>query len=38
VEVLQAQDVKIADAVRQFCVTQQICYRWRREFGEMNRN
>ncbi|WP_406870279.1 IS3 family transposase [Thioclava sp. 'Guangxiensis'] len=38
VEVLQGQGAKLADAVRQIGVTQQTYYRWRREFGGMNRN
>ncbi|MBS0126728.1 transposase [Aestuariicoccus sp. KMU-90] len=38
VEVLQGQGAKIADAVRQIGVTQQTCYRWRREYGGMTRD
>ena len=38
VEVLQGQGMRIADAVRQICITQQICYRWRKEYGGVNRN
>jgi putative transposase len=38
VEVLQGQDAKIAEAVRQIGVTQQTYYRWRRECGGMNRD
>ncbi|WP_339113243.1 IS3 family transposase [Thioclava sp. GXIMD2076] len=38
VEVLQGQGAKLADAVRQIGVTQQTYYRWRREFGGMNRD
>ena len=37
VEVLQGQGMTIADAVRQIGVTQQTYYRWRREYGGMNR-
>ena len=38
VEVLQGQGVPIADAVRQISVTQQTCYRWRKQYGGMNRD
>ena len=38
VEVLQGQGMKIADAVRQIGITQQTYYRWRKEYGGMNRN
>ncbi len=38
VEALQGQSAKLADAVRQIGVTQQTYYRWRREFGGMNRD
>jgi transposase-like protein len=38
VEVLQGQGMKIADAVRQISITQQTYYRWRRQYGGMNRD
>jgi putative transposase len=38
VEVLQGQGMKIADAVRQIGITQQNYYRWRKEYGGMNRD
>ena len=38
VEVLQAQGSSVADAVRQIGVTVQTYYRWRREYGGMNRD
>mgnify|MGYP001766782750 CR=1 FL=1 len=38
VEVLQAQGNSVADAVRQIGVTVQTYYRWRREYGGMNRD
>ena len=38
VEVLQGQGMKIADAVRQIGITQQTYYRWRKEYGGMNRD
>jgi transposase-like protein len=38
VEVLQGQGVPIADAVRQISVTQQTHYRWRKQYGGMNRD
>jgi transposase-like protein len=38
VEVLQGQGVPIADAVRQIRVTQQTYYRWRKQYGGMNRD
>ena len=37
VEVLQGQGMPVADAVRQIGVTQQTYYRWRMEYGGMNR-
>jgi putative transposase len=37
VEVLQGQGMTIADAVRQIGVTQQTYYRWRKQYGGMNR-
>jgi transposase-like protein len=33
VEVLQAQGVKVADAIRQIGVTSVTYYRWRQEYG-----
>ena len=38
VEVLQGQGRSIADAVRQIGVTRNTCYRWRKEYGGMNRD
>ena len=38
VEVLQGQGSSIADAVRQFGVTQQTYSRWRKEYGGMSRD
>ena len=38
IEVLQGQGLKIADAVRQIGITQQTYYRWRKEYGGMNRD
>ena len=38
VDVLQGQGMKIADAVRQIGITQQTYYRWRKEYGGMNRD
>ena len=38
VEVLQGQGMKIADSVRQIGITQQTYYRWRKEYGGMNRD
>ena len=38
VEVLQGHGVPIVDAVRQISVTQQTCYRWRKQYGGMNRD
>lgn len=37
VEVLQGQGMTIADAVRQIGVTEQSYYRWRKQYGGMNR-
>ena len=37
VEVLQGQGMPVADAVRQIGVTQQTYYRWRKQYGGMNR-
>ena len=38
VEVLQGQGMAIGDAVRQIGVTQQTYYRWRKQYGGMNRD
>jgi transposase-like protein len=38
VEVLQGQGIAVADAVRQIGVTQQTYYRWRKQYGSMNRD
>ena len=38
VEVLQGQGVPITDAVRQVKTTQQTYYRWRKQYGGMNRD
>lgn len=38
VEVLQGQGKRVSEAVRQIGVTQQTYYRWRREYGGMNRD
>ena len=38
IEVLQGQGKPIADAVRQIGVTVQTYYRWRKEYGGMNRD
>jgi transposase-like protein len=37
VEVLQGQGLTIAEAVRQIGVTQLTYYRWRKQYGGMNR-
>ena len=37
VEVLQGQGLTIAEAVRQIGVTEQTYYRWRKQYGGMNR-
>jgi len=37
VEVLHGQGVSVAQAVRQIGVTQNTYYRWRKEYGGMNR-
>ncbi len=37
VEVLQGQGMPVANAVPQIGVTQQTYYRWRKEYGGMNR-
>jgi putative transposase len=38
VEVLQGQGMAIADAVRQIGVTEPTYYRWRKQYGGMNRD
>lgn len=38
VEVLQGQGKPISDAARQIGVTVQTYYRWRKEYGGMNRD
>lgn len=38
VGVLQGQGMLISDAVRQIGVTQQTYYRWRKQYGGMNRD
>jgi len=38
VEVLQGQGMSVSEAVRQIGVTQQTLYRWRRQYGGMNRD
>ena len=38
VEVLQGQGMSVSEAVRQIGVTQQAFYRWRRQYGGMNRD
>ena len=38
VEVLQGQGMTIADAVRQIGMTEQTYYRWRKQYGGMNRD
>lgn len=38
VEVLQGQGKSVSDAVRQIGVTVQTYYRWRQEYGGMNRD
>lgn len=38
VEVLQGQGQSIADAVCQISVTQQMYYRWRKQYGGMGRD
>ena len=38
VEVLQGQGKPIADSMRQIGVTVQTYYRWRKEYGGMNRD
>ena len=38
VEVLQGQGKSVSEAARQIGVTQQTYYRWRREYGGMNRD
>ena len=38
IEVLQRQGTALADAVGQIGVTVQIYYRWRKDYGGMNRD
>jgi putative transposase len=38
VEVLQGRGMTIADAVRQIGTTEQTYYRWRKQYGGMNRD
>ena len=38
VEVLQEQGATIAEAIRQIGVTQQTFYRWRKQYGGMQRS
>lgn len=38
VEVLQGQGKSVSEAVRQIGMTSQTCYRWREEYGGMNRD
>jgi transposase-like protein len=38
VEVLQGQGKSVQEAVRQIGVTAQTYYRWRKEYGSMNRD
>jgi len=38
IEVLQGQGMTITDAVREIGTTQQTFYRWRKQYGGMNRN
>ena len=38
VELLQGQGLGVTKAVRQIGVTQQTYYRWRRQYGGMNRD
>jgi len=38
VEVLQGQGRSVSEAVRQIGVTVQTYYRWRKDYGGMNRN
>ena len=38
VEVLQGQGKSVSEAVRQIGVTVQTYYRWRKEYGGMNRD
>ncbi len=38
IEVLQGQVMAIADAVRQIGVTEPMYYRWRKQYGGMNRD
>lgn len=38
VEVLQGQGMLVSEAVRQIGVTQQTYYRWRKDYGGMEKN
>ena len=38
VEVLQGQGMTIVDAARQISVSEQTVYRWRKQYGGMNRD
>jgi len=38
VEVLQGQGMTVADAARQIGTTEQTYYRWRKQYGGMNRD
>ena len=38
VEVLQGQGMTIAEAVREVGTTQQLFYRWRKQYGGMSRS
>jgi len=38
VEVLHGQGLPISEAVRQIGVTELTCYRWRKQYGGMNRD
>jgi putative transposase len=38
VEVLQGQGMTIVDAARQIGVSEQTVYRWRKQYGGMNRD
>lgn len=38
VEVLQGQGQPVSEAVRQIGVTGQTCFRWRKDYGGMNRD
>ena len=38
IEVLNGQGIPIAQAVREVGTTEQTYYRWRKQYGSMNRN